>query len=244
MKSHPAQPPSGRRVDTAFAFQPRSHPPSVAATATSTEKLATPSAPPGFSATRAIIGCWPQCYRIIARKVIPFVYSPSSLATRPGPTSNLEFEISNPLCLWPSAFSLSKDPSPFRKDPSRKPEYPPLCQNIPPFPRISPPPFFTRNPLQGNYMHEHNLNPLKTLFVDYQPLAHSKTFHRVPALLAAGSASRPPPPGAFTGSSQSPHRPRCHLGKQLAPRHSALLKSPLQPAPLAPRRWSYPKSQI
>ena len=182
----------------------------------------------------------------------PFLHSPSSLAprhsptaARPGPISNLKFEVSNPL--WPlsplppsreklatrhspqplafslshatpviigssarcyrlaafsplpSSFSLSEDPSLFPKDPSRKPEYPPSSRNIPPYPRISPPPFFIQNHLHQRDIHEHNITPIKNTFVDYQPLAHSKIFHRISAL------------GAFTSSSPSPHRPRCHL---------------------------------
>ena len=52
----------------------------------------------------------------------------SPLTTRPGPISNLKFEISNPLRPFsplPSAFSLSKCPSLIRKNPSLIPEYPP-----------------------------------------------------------------------------------------------------------------------
>jgi len=89
----------------------------------------------------------------------------SPLTTRPGPISNLKFEISNPLRPFsplPSAFSLSKCPSLIRKNPSLIPEYPPLARNIPPYPRISPPPILVRNQFQHNHIHHAVSNSPKT----------------------------------------------------------------------------------
>ena len=87
------------------------------------------------SLTPVDIGSSAMCCRIITRSARPSAHTPSRhspLAPYPGPISNLKFEISNPLRLLPSSFSLSQDPSPFPKDPSFKPEYPPLSRNIPP----------------------------------------------------------------------------------------------------------------
>jgi len=132
----------------------------------------------------------------------------------------LYFRLSPTFSLLPSSFGLSKDPSHSRKDLSLKPEYPPLSQNIPPYPVISPPPFFMRNHPHDNEIPEHNINPLKTACVHYQPLAHSKIFHRISALLAPGSALGPP--RHPRRSSRSPALPTARTAPEpnLAPKTS------------------------
>jgi len=82
MKSDHAQAPLGSSVDTTFAFQLGPQPPSVALAATSAslvplqEKHTPRPSLPGFGVTRAIIGCWPRCYRVTARKVRLHLLSP------------------------------------------------------------------------------------------------------------------------------------------------------------------------
>ena len=117
----------------------------------------------------------------ISNPPLPFILQPlalprgktyhSPLAT--SPLSGLISNPSRPFSLLPSSFSLSKIPSPSRKDPSRKPEYPPLSRNIPPFPRISPPPILVRNQFQHSHIHHDASNPLKTpsLTINHLPPA-------------------------------------------------------------------------
>ena len=100
--------------------------------------------------------------------------------------SNLKFQI-------PFAFSLSQDPSRSPKYHSRKPEYPPLSRNIPPYPRISPLPFAFATS-SHTIISIATPRSTKNPYPDYQPLAHRKNTHWFCSILP----SRTTAPGSLS----------------------------------------------
>jgi len=93
----------------------------------------------------------------------------------------------------PSSFSLSQIPSRSPKDLSRKLEYPPSSRNIPPYPRISPPPILVRNQFQHNDIHHNASNPPKmpTLIINHLRLPRKTTTARIRRRSPHDSRCRP-----------------------------------------------------
>ena len=113
-----------------------------------------------------------------------------SVATPHSPRPDFKSPISNlqstrSFNFLPLYFTLQKPEHPLQKL-----EYPLREELILPYPELSPPPFFIRNHLHDNDIHEHRFNLLKFASVDYQPHAHSRLFHRISALVAPGPGLR------------------------------------------------------